>query len=162
MSGYAFALGACVLLVGFLVVLLRTRRLREKYAVAWIVVGVGVCVFGAFPGAVEWLARVVGVQTPSNLLFALALIVLLLVCIQLSAEITTLEEETRTIVEEVALLRLDVERALLRSVAGDAELPLPADGYSPLDAPAPLDGVPADHVGASLDPAAPGDGEPSA
>lgn len=112
MSGYAFAVAACVALVVFLVVLLRTRRLREKYAVTWIVVGVAVAVFAAFPRAVEALARVVGVQTPSNLVFALALLVLLLVCIQLSAEITSLEEETRTLAEEVALLRLDVERAL--------------------------------------------------
>jgi len=123
MSGYAFAVGACLVLVVFLVVLLRTRRLREKYAVTWIVVGVGVAVLGAFPGAVEGLARLVGVQTPSNLIFALALIVLLLVCIQLSAEITTLEEETRTLVEEVALLRLDVERAL----------PLPTPPASPVE-----------------------------
>lgn len=113
MSGYPFAVAACVALVVFLGVLLRTRRLREKYAVTWIVVGVGVSVFAAFPSTVEALARAVGVQTPSNLLFAIALIVLLLVCIQLSAEITSLEEETRTLAEEVALLRLDVERALL-------------------------------------------------
>ena len=110
MSGYAFAVGACVALVLFLVVLLRTRRLREKYAITWIVVGLGVCVLGAFPGVVEGLADLVGVQTASNLLFAIATIVLLAVCIQLSAEVTTLEEETRTLVEEVALLRLDVER----------------------------------------------------
>lgn len=115
MTGYPFALVACVALVVFLVMLLRTRRLREKYAIAWIVVGIGVCVFGAFPGAVTALARVVGVQTPSNLLFALASIVLLIVCIQLSTEITTLEEETRTLAEEVALLRFDVERITERT-----------------------------------------------
>jgi hypothetical protein len=113
MSGYPFAVAACLALVVFLGVLLRTRRLREKYAITWIVVGLGVSVFAAFPGTVEALARTVGVQTPSNLLFAIALIVLLLVCIQLSAEITSLEEETRTLAEEVALLRLDVERVLL-------------------------------------------------
>lgn len=110
MSGYWFAVGASLALLVFLVVLLRTRRLREKYAIAWLVVGVGIVVFGAFPGVVSALARLVGVQTPSNLLFALASIVLLLVCIQLSSEITTLEEETRTLTEEVALLRFDVER----------------------------------------------------
>ena len=111
MSGYAFAVGACAALVVFLVVLLRTRRLREKYAITWLVVGVGLCVFGAFPGAVAALATAVGVQTPSNLLFALALMALLLVCIQLSVEITNLEEGTRTLVEEVALLRFDFERS---------------------------------------------------
>lgn len=116
MSGYWFAVGASLALLVFLVVLLRTRRLREKYAIAWIVVGVGIVVFGAFPGIVSALARLVGVQTPSNLLFALASIVLLLVCIQLSSEITTLEEETRTLTEEVALLRLDLERLAARQV----------------------------------------------
>lgn len=115
MSGYWFALAACVALVVFLIGLLRTRRLREKYAITWIVVGLGVCVFGAFPRFVEAIASAVGVETPSNLLFALALIVLLLVCIQLSTEITTLEEETRTLAEEVALLRLDVEKLAHRT-----------------------------------------------
>jgi len=110
MSGYAFAVAACIGLIAFLVVLLRTRRLREKYAIIWMVVGVGLLVLGALPGTMGTLARAVGVQTPSNLLFAIALIVLLLVCIQLSVEITSLEEESRTLVEEVALLRFDVER----------------------------------------------------
>jgi hypothetical protein len=118
-SGYIFALAACLLLVVFLVWLLRTRRLREKYAITWLVVGLGVCVFGAFPTAVEWMADLVGVETPSNLLFALALIVLLIVCIQLSTEITTLEEETRTLAEEVALLRYDVEQLAARVGAVD-------------------------------------------
>lgn len=126
MSGYWFALGACAALILFLVVLLRTRRLREKYAITWIVLAVGVAVFGAFPGAVEVLARAVGVQTPSNLLFALALIVLLLVCIQLSTEITHLEEETRTLAEEIALLRFDVEHALAER-SERAEPPTPAE-----------------------------------
>ena len=110
MSGYAFAIAACAGLILFLGVLLRTRRLREKYAIAWVLVGLGTLILGAFPGTMGTLARVVGVQTPSNLLFSIALIVLLLVCVQVSVEITSLEEETRTLVEEVALLRFDVER----------------------------------------------------
>lgn len=114
MTGYAFAVASCVALVVFLLVLMRTRKLREKYAVLWIVLAVGVCVLSLFPAAVGTLARWAGVQTPSNLLFAASLLVLLLVCIQLSAEITELEEETRTLAEEVALLRLDIERGALR------------------------------------------------
>lgn len=132
MSGYGFAVAACVALVVFLVVLLRTRRLREKYAITWIVVGMAVCVFGAFPGAVAWLSRRVGVQTPSNLLFALASIVLLAVCIQLSTEVTTLEDETRTLTEEVALLRFDVERLRDETgMRGQADDPRRTSGSAP-------------------------------
>jgi hypothetical protein len=136
MSGYFFAVAACLALVVFLVVLLRTRRLREKYAATWLVVALGVCVFGAFPGAVAAVADAVGVQTPSNLLFALALIVLLLVCIQVSVEITSLEEETRTLVEEVALLRFDVDRLTRESTTASLDDPAtsltgPASGTGP-------------------------------
>lgn len=141
MSGYPFAVALSLGLVVFLVVLLRTRRLREKYAITWIVVGLGVTVFGAFPAMAEWLARAVGVQTPSNLLFAIALIVLLLVAIQLSAEITSLEEETRTLVEEVALLRFDVGRALAGPDAADTVPPV---------VPAPASGGEAERVEADL------------
>lgn len=110
MSGYIFAVAACIALVVLLLVLLRTRRLREKYAAIWLLVALGVCVLGAFPAAVAALAQLVGVETPSNLLFALAVFVLLIVCVQLSVEVTALEEETRTLVEEVAILRFDVDR----------------------------------------------------
>jgi len=90
------------------------------------------------PALVEGLARRAGVQTPSNLLFASAIAVLLLVCIQLSAEITTLEEETRTLAEEVALLRLDVDRALgsmgvVPLDAGTVEVQVLADPDSEAD-----------------------------
>lgn len=120
MSGYPFALALCVLTFAFLVWLLRSRRLREKYAAIWLVVLVVVIVLGAFPGVLFGLARFVGVETPSNLLFASSLIVLLFVCIQLSIEISSLEEETRTIAEELALLGRRVD-----SVEGAALDPQP-------------------------------------
>lgn len=108
MSIYVAALAVCTLLVLAVVQLLRTRRIREKYAAIWIVLTVAVVLTGAFPGLAFWVSDLVGVQTPANLVFALAIVVLLAVCIQLSVEISNLEEETRTIAEELALLRLEV------------------------------------------------------
>lgn len=134
MSGYAFAVTASLAIVVFLVILLRSRRLREKYAFIWIAVGVIVCILGAFPDVMLALTKLVGIQTPSNMLFAASLIVLLFVCIQLSVEITMLEEETRTLAEEHALLRLDVERALaardIELVSRDTEV-TPSDPATP-------------------------------
>ena len=102
------ALVVCALLVAALLFLLRTRRIREKYAALWILLTVAVVLIGAFPQLAFWLSDLVGVQTPVNLVFALAIVILLAVCIQLSAEVSNLEEETRTLAEEIALLRLDL------------------------------------------------------
>jgi hypothetical protein len=108
MSGYMFAVGLCGVVVLLLFALLRTQRIREKYAALWIALSLAVVVFAVFPQLAFWLADLVGVETPVNLLFAASFVVLLAVCIQLSAELSSLEEETRTLAEEIALLRLEV------------------------------------------------------
>ncbi len=121
----------CVGLAAALVQLLRTRRIREKYAAIWIVLTLAVVVIGVFPGLAFWLSDLVGVQTPANLLFALASLVLLGVCIQLSTEVSALEEETRTLAEEIALLRLEVRQSLAASGdEGRRSGPGPREGHA--------------------------------
>lgn len=109
MNGYPFALTLCAATLAFIVYLLRSGRLREKYAAIWLAVLVTMLVLGAFPTVLFRLATIVGAQTPTNLLFAASVVMLLLVCIQLSTEISQLEEKTRTIAEELALLNRHVE-----------------------------------------------------
>lgn len=91
--------------------LLRRRQLKEKYAVLWLVVGLGMLVLGAFPGLLNDVADKIGVKDPPNLLLFAAAMLLLLVCVHLSWEASRLEEKTRTLAEEVALLRQQVEKA---------------------------------------------------
>ncbi len=122
MTGYGFALALVAVVLLTIVQLLRTRRLREKYATAWIAVAFVVVVVGLFPDLLAWLASMVGVATPVNLLFALGGVVLLVVCIQFSVEITSLEAETRTLAEEIALLRHDV-RGIERAPSTGAGIP---------------------------------------
>lgn len=110
MSVYLTAIVVCVALVVALLWLLRTRRIREKYAAIWILLTIAVVLVGTVPRLAFWLSDLVGVQTPVNLVFALAILVLFAVGIQLSTEVSELEEETRTLAEEIALLRLEVAR----------------------------------------------------
>lgn len=110
MSVYLTAIVVCIALVVALLWLLRTRRIREKYAAIWILLTIAVVLVGTVPRLAFWLSDLVGVQTPVNLVFALAILVLFAVGIQLSTEVSELEEETRTLAEEVALLRLEVTR----------------------------------------------------
>lgn len=100
------ALGTCLLILE----LLRRGQLREKYAALWLLIGAAVVVVGLAPGLLSPVSRAVGVQTPSNLLFFLAALVLLGVCLHLSWEVSRLEDETRRLAEEHAVLRLQVER----------------------------------------------------
>lgn len=104
--GIVFAL--CVL--GVILWLLLTRRLREKYAVLWFVIGLAILVLTVFPGLLDGLARLLGVELPANLLFILALALLIGVSLHQSWELSTAEDEIRRVAEEVAILRAEIDR----------------------------------------------------
>jgi len=99
--------GAVTLVVLF--EMLRRQRLREKYAVIWIVVAALTVLLAVFPRTLTAASDLLGVEVPANLLFFGAIMLLLVISIQLSYEIGRLEERTRTLAEEVALLRLHQE-----------------------------------------------------
>ncbi|MDO4899387.1 DUF2304 domain-containing protein [Actinomyces sp.] len=90
----------------FVISLLRSRKLREKYAALWILVGLAILVLSLAPDLLGAIAGLLGIQVPSNLLFALAILLLLGVSLHLSLEISRLEDETRVLAENVAVLRL--------------------------------------------------------
>lgn len=108
-ASYLLSLAGAAAVLLFVFELLRRRHLRGKYALLYLVLGAAVTVLALFPRLLGSLARVTGVEVPANLLFFGALIVLLLVSMQLAYESGRLEEETRTLAEEIGLLRLEVE-----------------------------------------------------
>lgn len=84
--------------------LLRSSKLREKYAALWILIGAAIVFLAVWPGALNYLSEVIGIALPVNLLFFLSILLLLGVGLHLSTEATRLEDEVRTLNEEVAML----------------------------------------------------------
>ncbi len=101
--------------------MLLTRRLREKYAVMWIVIALSVLLLGIFPQLLLWATALLGVQVPANLLFALAITLLLGVSLHLSWELSQAEDEIRRVAEEAALSRAEIDRLDSRIAALEAQ-----------------------------------------
>jgi hypothetical protein len=89
--------------------LARRSQLGTKYMVVWLGAAVVITVFAIAPGLFNWIAHGVGVKSPPNLLLVLAALFLLMVCVYLSWEAGRLEDKTRVLAEEVALLRNELE-----------------------------------------------------
>lgn len=104
----ALASGAAILAGMF--ELLRRRQLREKYAVLWLLVGIAVAAFGVFPDLLDDVAQPLHIADPPNLLLFAGDAVLLLVIVHLSWEASRMEDRTRALAEEVALLRQQIEQ----------------------------------------------------
>jgi hypothetical protein len=88
--------------------LVRRRQLRAKYALLWLVVGVAFLVLGASPGLLDWAAKRLGVAYAPDLLFLVGTVFLVLVVMHLSWELSRLEDRTKLLAEEVALMRTEL------------------------------------------------------
>ena len=109
----ANVLGAVASIVTFVFVFWLMRRgvLREKYAVLWLLFSGGALFFSVVPGALRAVSDALGVETPSNLLFFVTIVLLILVSVQLSYELSRHEARIRRLAEEVALLSREVEES---------------------------------------------------
>jgi hypothetical protein len=102
-------------MLGFVLHLVRSGRLRAKYALLWSTVGAGLVVLAAFPGLLDWASSAVGIYYPPAAFLTAAVAFLFVLTVHFSWELSRLEERTRTLAEELALLRekvreLDAER----------------------------------------------------
>jgi hypothetical protein len=107
---HVLAIAGALLVLYAVYELLRRRALREKYATLWIAVGVIGLVLAIWPPILNTAARIVGFTLPANLLFLGSLLFLVLLGAHLSLEVSQLEEESRTLAEEIALLRLELRQ----------------------------------------------------
>ena len=89
----------------FLLRLLRKRQLRGKYTLLWIGTGALALFIASFPGVLDRASNALHIYYPPNTLFLLAIGFLFLVCVYFSYELTRLEERTRILAEELAILR---------------------------------------------------------
>ena len=110
-----------IFLVLCIVELLRRRKLKEKYAFLWVITGLVIIPLGFYPAIVDSVARLFGIASGVSFILFLSVAFLFIVCLQLSWEVGHLEEEGRTLSEEVALLRIDVQE--LRGRLAEHEAP---------------------------------------
>jgi hypothetical protein len=101
---------ASIITFAFVFWLLRRGVLQEKYAVLWLILSGVALFFSLFPGVLRGISDLLGVETPSNLLFFVTIVLLILVAVQLSYELSRHEARIRRLAEEVALLDEEMRR----------------------------------------------------
>lgn len=91
----------------FIFRLVRVRQLRVKYSLLWLSVGTVMIVLAASPGLLERVSAWVGIVYAPATLFLAANILLLMTSVHFSWELSRLEERTRLLAEELAILTAD-------------------------------------------------------
>jgi hypothetical protein len=90
--------------------LIRSRRLRERYALLWVVTGIVLVVLSAWRGGLNTIAGWVGVRGyPPAVLFAVGLMFVILVLLHYSTVISRLTDENVVLAQRLALLEMRLQ-----------------------------------------------------
>jgi len=85
--------------------LIRSRRLRERYALLWLLTGVLLVVLSAWRGGLNTIAGWLGVRGyPPAVLFAVGLLFVILVLLHYSTVISRLTDQNVVLAQRLALL----------------------------------------------------------
>ena len=98
------ALLAAVGLLLFVLELVRRRRLQERYSVLWLATGLTLVVLAAWPALLARISSALGIISPPNALFVVALGFFLAVMLHFSLVISRLSEHTSRLAQRLALL----------------------------------------------------------
>jgi hypothetical protein len=96
---------ASLVLVGVVFELIRSRRLRERYALLWLLTGIVLVVLSAWRGGLNTIAAWFGVRGyPPAVLFAVGLLFVILVLLHYSTVISRLSDQNVVLAQKLALL----------------------------------------------------------
>jgi hypothetical protein len=97
---------------GFVIELIRRKRIKESYALLWLVSAVVFIGFSVWRHGLEQLSLAIGIAYPPAALLLLAVGVLFLILIQFSIIISKLSFENKRLAQEIALLRITLEKKI--------------------------------------------------
>jgi hypothetical protein len=91
--------------------LIRQGRLKERYALLWLLSGGILLLLSSSRDALEYISRSIGIFYPPSFLFLVAFLFLLLITLHFSVVISGLSEKSKKMAQELALLRQELQDA---------------------------------------------------
>lgn len=113
------AIFASLLLMLLTVELIRKRHLEEKYALTWLTACVFFFLCSLNVKVLSFLADISGVLVPSNFIFLLGFFFLTVISLSLSVIVSKESLGRRRLVQELSLLRFELEE--MRNRLGEGE-----------------------------------------
>jgi hypothetical protein len=91
-------------LLFFIFNLVRKNKLKEKYALLWLSVGIVMFILAIFQNLLYWITYILGIQMPINTVFFLGIFFMILINIHISLVISNLSEQNKILAQKIALL----------------------------------------------------------
>lgn len=104
------AVAASVFLVLVIFQLIRRRKLKEQYSLLWFLTAAVILLLALWDTPLFRISEAVGIATPSNLLFLVAIIFLFVMALHFSLLVSRLTDQSKMLAQKLALLDRDLRK----------------------------------------------------
>lgn len=119
------SLSVALLVMFFIGRLIIRGKLREEYAILWIICTLILIVFSVWRRGLEQIALALGVYYPPALAFLAAIFAILIFLVHLSTVVSKHQNQIKTLSQEIALLKHELESRRTRNDTEPARPPEP-------------------------------------
>lgn len=101
-----------IILAMFLFVanMVRKKKIDLRYALSWLCLAVIILILDIFPQIVFALAGLIGISVPSNMVFFVGFVFVVILIYILTVSVSHLSLKVKRLTQELALLREEMER----------------------------------------------------
>jgi len=96
-------LGFALFTFAYFLLKIRKNRLQIDYAVFWSLFGVGLMLISIFPGIVVWVSKLLGFQSPANLVLLSVIFVVILRLFSISCNQSRMYHQIAELTHRIAL-----------------------------------------------------------
>ena len=111
-----------VLVVGIIVRFVNSQRLRVQYSLVWFLIALALLTAAFFPGLVFHLCALLGMEKPSNLVYLVGIVSLLLITFYQTVLISRLSDRVTRLTQIISIEKFLTEN---ESILPDSESVLP-------------------------------------
>jgi len=115
----ALSIGAALLLLLTVLEMVRRRRLKEEYSLAWLATAVAIILLAGNRALLARLSTLMGIHYPPSALMVIGFGFLVLTTLHFSSLVSRLRDENKNLAQEMAILRWQVSSLTRGSSAVD-------------------------------------------
>lgn len=99
-----------IVILGVIINMVKKRQLELKYVLTWLACDIILIVFVCFPQTMGWLANMLGIYSPMNMIFFMGVLMTLCIVFTLTVALSRVTEKVRKLAQIISMLPDEVKK----------------------------------------------------
>lgn len=100
----------CLFMIGLVIYFIRENKIIVKYSFIWFSAFMILLLFALFPGLLNFVTKMIGMQVGSNVIFSLVIALLIFITLSLTIIVSSQTKKIRLLIQEVSMLKEEMAK----------------------------------------------------